>query len=176
MSPRQYKEHVRLCGKHEFTTVEMPKKGSVCQFRGYHNTIQAPVVIYGGFETMHKKVEKVHGQTKLVNEHVPLAFSIVVVSSLPNFQPKPFNYLGQDARLQFVKKIEEIRDKFHDKYEFSRLMEFTESDKLKYNAQPFAMCYLCGETFENGHEKEPKVRDHCHFTGRYRGHCTDNVI
>ena len=29
--------------------------------------------------------------------------------------------------------------------------------------------YICKETFENKYLKDGKVRDHCHYTGEYRG-------
>ena len=34
------------------------------------------------------------------------------------------------------------------------------------------ICYICKEKFENKHLKDKKyrkVRDHCHYTGTYRG-------
>ena len=34
------------------------------------------------------------------------------------------------------------------------------------------ICYICKEKFENKYVKDKKyckVRDHCHYTGRYRG-------
>ena len=46
----------------------------------------------------------------------------------------------------------------------------TEEQKQSYeNAK---ICYICQENFEKkylGDKKSRKVRDHCHYTGEYRG-------
>ena len=31
------------------------------------------------------------------------------------------------------------------------------------------ICYICKEKFENEYFKKYKVRDHCHYPGKYRG-------
>ena len=44
-------------------------------------------------------------------------------------------------------------------------MTFTEEDREKFDAA--LSCWLCGDEF--GMKKnERKVRDHCHYTGKYR--------
>ena len=43
-------------------------------------------------------------------------------------------------------------------------MIFTEKDKLDYDKA--TLCWICQEKFG---KSEKKVRDHCHFTGKYRG-------
>ena len=144
-----WKAHTRLCSKLEFTKVEMPEKGSVSKFRD--------------FETMHKKVEITYGQTQLGSEHVPVACSIVDVSDLPEFQIGPYNYVGPEAGKKFVTQLERIHDKFYLKYQFSKPMVFGEKEQEKHDAQD--SCYICKDKFGFEHEKGPKVRGHCHFTG-----------
>ena len=80
------KEHKRLCSKHEPTQVTMPVEGSVFRFRNYQNMIRSPVVIYADFETLHQRMDERYGQTRLVSKHIPAAYSVVVVSDLPEFQ------------------------------------------------------------------------------------------
>ena len=46
----------------------------------------------------------------------------------------------------------------------------TEEQKQSY--EDTKICYICQENFENkylGDKKSRKVRDHCHYTGEYRG-------
>ena len=42
-------------------------------------------------------------------------------------------------------------------------MIFGEKEKERFDKE--TKCWICNEEFEDG----VKVRDHCHFTGRYRG-------
>ena len=57
-------------------------------------------------------------------------------------------------------------------------MEMTDEDKEAINNATH--CFICGEEFRNTcktekeAEKYKKNRDHCHFTGRYRG-CAHSI-
>ena len=132
--------------------------------------MRLPVVIYADFETLHKKVDETHGKTKLESKHIPCAYSIVVVSDLPEFQIRPISYVGKNGEIvekRFVKDLEDIRDKFHNKFAHSKKMIFGTEERAKYDSEK--KCFACGEEFTFGHEKGHKVRDHCHFTGKFRG-------
>ena len=46
------------------------------------------------------------------------------------------------------------------------------SEEQKHSYENAKMCYICKENFENKYLKDKKyckVRDHCHYTGEYRG-------
>ena len=108
-----------------------------------------------------------HGQTRLVSRHIPCAFSIVAVSDLPEFQIDPISYVGKDAEKKFVSTLERIRDRFHNKFVCSKRMIFAEKEREVHDAQH--KCFSCGGEFTPDHRQGHKVRDHCHFTGTYRG-------
>ena len=40
-------------------------------------------------------------------------------------------------------------------------------EKIHHNKQK--VCYICKKEFDNNNKKQQKVRDHCHYTGKYRG-------
>ena len=90
-------DHTYLCSQHKCTKVDIPPKGSTLKFGHYRNTIRAPLVAYADFETMHKGVSEKRGKTRLEAEHILICFSVVFVSDIPNFQPKPVTYTGLDA-------------------------------------------------------------------------------
>ena len=46
-------------------------------------------------------------------------------------------------------------------------MIFDEAAKRLYESQHD--CYACGEEFDDEDVNKRKVRDHCHYTGKYRG-------
>ena len=54
----------------------------------------------------------------------------------------------------------------------AKKMIFGEKEKEQYEKE--TECWICKEEFDdtadkNGYKKNGKVRDHCHYTGRYRG-------
>ena len=57
----------------------------------------------------------------------------------------------------------------HDKnsYEKKKMIPLTIKEKIHYNEQE--ICYICKKEFDNNDKKHYKVRDHCHYTGKYRG-------
>ena len=53
-------------------------------------------------------------------------------------------------------------------YEKKKMISLTTEEKIHYNKQK--ICYICKKEFNNNNDKKNyKVRDHCHYTGKYRG-------
>ena len=148
------------------------QEGSVCKFVNHRNTVCVPVVAYSEFETMHmglveKRSRRRKPKTVLMNEHILMCFSITFVSDIPGFQPKPISYVGLDAGKRYVEALETVRDVFYQRYSESVKMKFGEEEERLHEAQ--SVCYVCKYGFCDNHEKGQKVRDHDHFTGKYRG-------
>ena len=80
------------------------------------------------------------------------------------YEPKSVSYTGEDAAQKFVEMLEEdIREitSIPDKK-----MMFEKKEKERFDKE--ARCCTCNDKFTDD-VKNGKVRDHCHFTGRYRG-------
>ena len=66
---------------------------------------------------------------------------------------------------QFVEQLTEIKKYIFEKMNVNKPMdELTNEQKLEFKLS--SHCSICGKKFEPDDEK---VRDHCHFTGKYRG-------
>ena len=52
-------------------------------------------------------------------------------------------------------------------YEKKKMIPLTTEEETYHNKQK--ICYICKNEFNNNDKKNYKVRDHCHYTGKYRG-------
>ena len=100
---------------------------------------------------MIKKV--IPNNTKNTNH---LAFAIISNA----MKPKKVSYTGKDAAWKFLEMLEEDIKIITKEKE----MIFGIQEKQQYKKE--SRCWICKGKFN---DKDVKVRDHCHFTGRYRG-------
>ena len=58
-------------------------------------------------------------------------------------------------------------------YEKKGMIPLTAEEKKMHNEQK--VCYICEKIFKTSddNKKYHKVRDHCHYTGKYRGNAHD---
>ena len=80
--------------------------GETLKFKNIQNQIECPIKIYADFESLLVPVDKTLGDTKLYQKHIPVAFSLYVVSRVKGFSMRAFNYLGKDTEKVFVKTLE----------------------------------------------------------------------
>ena len=67
---------------------------------------------------------------------------------------------------KFSKDLREHISKIID-YEKKKMIPLTTEGKIYHNKQK--ICYICKKEFNNKEKKNYKVRDHCHYTGKYTG-------
>ena len=77
------------------------------------------------------------------------------------YKPKLVTYTGEDAAQKFVEMLEEDIRIIANIPE--KKMIFGKEEKERFDKE--TKCWMCNEEFD----EHVKVRDHCHFTGRYRG-------
>ena len=52
-------------------------------------------------------------------------------------------------------------------YKKKKMISLTTKEKIFHNKQK--VCYICKKEFNINDKKNYKVRDYCHYTGKYRG-------
>ena len=131
--------------------------------------------IYADFETLNSKVQSCEANrgTEIKTVHEVSGFNYMVIS--PFYPTKRETYRGPDAGKIFLERIlveEKEILKLMDKA--NEPMEMTEDDNKKFNESD--TCYICNELFVEYKDgliipslKGDKVRDHCHYTGKFRG-------
>ena len=132
--------------------------------------MEFPYVFYADFEA---RLEKVTGAfpsplnsfTQTIQKHKPISFCIHLVSD--HWKPKPMLFRAKSDDEDVGKKFVEVLGKFvkalYDKTP-QKPMVFNRNDAEKFKSATH--CFICGNPFQN---PKDKVRDHCHFTGKFRG-------
>ena len=177
-TPKSLEKHSEYCRNHEAVKIEMPEKGKndILKFENYYKGERLPFIIYADTESLIKPIESCEpnsqsSYTKKYQKHEPISFSYYVKCFDDNvFKPRLRSYTGEDAMQKFVEWLEK------DVKEIANIPEvdmiFGKEEATRYKKE--TKCWICKGEFddtadENGYKKNEKVRDHCHYTGRYRG-------
>ena len=170
-SPETLEKHKEYCYENESVKTTMPPPGTYLRFKNFLHSEKAPFAVYADFESLIKPMDNCDpdpnkSYTKKYQKHKPISFSYYINSSIDGvFKPVLRKYTktkpkDADAMDVFIKWLEE------DVKAIANIEEkeiiFTEEDRKHFNKA--SDCWICGEYLAND-----RVRDHCHFTGRYRG-------
>ena len=104
--------------------------------------------------------------TTEINKHTPSGYSIFTSCSSDESKNKLNYYRGDDCMKKFCKYLREHAMKIIN-YEKKRIVPLRTKEEICYNKQK--ICYICKKEFNNNDKKQQKVKDHCHYTGKYRG-------
>ena len=99
--------------------------------------------------------------TTKINEHTPSGYSIFTSCSFDESRNELNYYRGKDCMKKFCKdlRIHATKKK--------KIIPLTREERLNYNDQK--VCYICKKEFDTINKMNYKVRDHCHYTGKFRG-------
>ena len=113
--------------------------------------------------------------TTKINKHTPSGYSIFTSCSFDESKNKLNYYRGKDCMKKFCKDLKEHATRIIN-LEKKKIIPLTKEEKINYNDQK--VCYICKKEFDTIDttklsslecKKNYKVRDHCHYTGKYRG-------
>ena len=164
-------KHKEYCYENKSVKTTMPPPDTYLEFKNFHHSEKAPFVVYADFESLIKSMDYCNpdpnkSYTKKYQKHEPISFSYYILCSIDGvYKPVLRKYTqtkpeGANAIDVFIKWLEE------DVKAIANIepkeMIFTEEDIKHFNNA--SDCWICGEELGND-----RVRDHCHFTGRYRG-------
>ena len=161
--------------------IEMPKTDEKVKFKHHFKKLKCPFVIYADFECLTEELKKPEEEEEVktysYQEHKPCGFMLNMVNSVDGSNYE-YLYRGSDAVDVFCKKLNEIREDIKEKMKENKEIDMTNEDKEDFKKATH--CFICGDKFKSSYktekeaEKYKKVRDHCHFTGKYRG-CAHSI-
>ena len=165
-------KHKEYCDEEESIKINMPKPDTYIKFKNYLYSERAPFAIYADFESLLKpldtcKPDPNKSYTHKYQKHEPLSFRYFI---------KSFDESVYKSELrEYIKENEEDPDPIDvflswleaDVKIISELgnkpMKITEEEQEQFNQA--SNCWICEKLLN----LQDRVRDHCHFTGRYRG-------
>ena len=167
-------KHILYCGNKETAVVKMPtKKNRILKFKHHFKRLPLPFIIYADFECFSIPVNSCQpnpekSYTKTYQKHEPSGFCLHLKTLDGYF--KPFLYtkenLDEDVSEKFIEYVVELTHKIYkDYYQKPKPLVLTKEEEKEF--QSATICYICEERLSL--DKKSKVRDHCHFTGKYRG-------
>ena len=145
-------DHTKYCSKHDAVNTVMPKPTrNILKFKSIQNSVECPVKIYADFESFLEPIDRKHGETKLYQRHVPLAFCFYVVSRVEGFHMDPVTYVSQggddEVDRVFVEKLEEAAKKIYETFKEPKPKIFDKAARRLHESQH--ECYACGEKFKD---------------------------
>ena len=95
-------------------------------------------------------------------------YSLLTHCSLDLTKGKLDCYRGKSCMERFTKDLKDHTIKIVN-YEKTKMLPLT--DKENKSCKKQNVCYICKKGFsaDDDNKKYHKVRDHCHYTGKYRG-------
>ena len=165
-------EHKEYCGEKDNIKINMPPEGTYLKFKNFLHGEKAPFVIYADFECYNKPIhtttpDPTKSYTNKIAKQDPASFVYYIIS---------FNEdVYKSVKREYVKEEDEdpdVIDVFinwleEDAKQIANLgnepMKITPEEQKQFNQA--SDCWICGKKLNI----QDRVRDHCHFTGRYRG-------
>ena len=168
--------HKKICENHEYCNIEMPSRNNnIIKYNQGEKSLELPFIIYADLECLLKKIDTCQNNPDLlsttkINQHIPSGYSIYANCSFDKSNNKLSYYRGEDCMKRFCKDLKDHATKIID-FKKKTMIPLTKEEEDNYNKEN--TCYICKKDFNN----DGKVRDHCHFTGKYRGaaHNTCNL-
>ena len=164
-------EHIKYCSKNQTALIKMPEPNKYLYFKNYHKKLPIPFVVYADFECFTKPMNTCSPNPKdsynyNYQKHEPSGFCFYV-KGIVNKKITPIIYTktseDEDISKVFVEKLTEVtKGIYNDFYRRPKPLRLTNAEQKSF--EEANICHIC-----NCELKKDKVRDHCHFTGQYRG-------
>ena len=173
---KSLEKHWEYCRNQEAVKINMPETGTKLKFKNNERSEKVPFIIYADMEALIKPIQNCQpnpesSYTKKNQKHEPVSFSYYIKCFDDSvYEPRLRSYTGEDAMEKFVEWLEQ------DVKEIANIpdveMIFGPDELVQFNGA--TKCWICKGEFddtadEKGYRKNEKVKDHCHYTGRFRG-------
>ena len=152
--------------------IVMPTRdNNIIKYNYGEKPMKVHFIIYADLECLLEKISTCinnpnESSTTKINKHTPSGYLIFTSCSFNESKNKLNYYKDKDCMKKFCKDLKEHATRIIN-YEKKKIISLTKEEKINYNDQQ--ICYICKKGFHKSDKKHHVVRDHCHYTGKYRG-------
>ena len=172
------KKHLKMCQNHDYSYVEMPEEDNkILKYNQVEKLMKVPFIIYADLECLLEKMNTCHNNpekssTTKKNKHTPSGYSLFTHCSFDTTKNKLDYYRGKNCTKNVCLDLRGHATKIIN-YKKKEMIPLTKKEEKKHNK--LRVCYICNKRFSTDdiNKKYHKVRDHCHYTGKYRGAAHD---
>jgi DNA polymerase type B, organellar and viral len=154
------KQHYKTCHGGEPEVILPTQDNNIVKFKSFMKQVYHSHVIYADFECL---LEKNNNNSKIIEDHVPCSFGYCLKTANSHDVPKVKLYRGKNAAQMFISEIENEAEKLNNVINNPEPIVMTSEDIIHYSSTN--ICWMCEFQIKEGE----KVRDHDHFSGKYRG-------
>ena len=158
-------EHIGYCIDTESVKVEMLHKNLIVQYSDGQFQFKVPFIMFADFKSI---LEPIHGQendltissTRGINNHIPFGWCIRSEFAYGNVQNPLKLYHGEDCVKKFCSHVIGEAHCLYQSFSENPMKPLPPKEMDRY--ERLERCHICFKLFK---EDNPKVRDHCHYTG-----------
>ena len=162
-------EHLDYCINNESAKVEMPHKNPIVQYSDGQFQFKVPFIMYADFESILEPIQGLGNNltissTRCINNHVPSGLCVRSEFAYGKVENPLRLYHGEDCVMKFCDHVITETRRLYQSFQEKPMKPLTPKEMDRYKRSERR--HICFKSFK---EDKPKVRDHCHYTGRYRG-------
>ena len=163
-------EHIDYCIDNESVKVEMPHKNPIAQYSDGQFQFKVPFITYADFESILELIQGPGNDPRIpsmraIGNRVPSGWCIRSNFAYNRKVENPSKlYRGEDCVKKFCDHVIGEARRLYQSFPEVHMTPLTPKEMDRY--KKLERCHICFKPFK---EDNPNVRDHCHYTGRYRG-------
>ena len=175
-----FKKHSRYCRQNETAAVIMPTKNTILNFQNHFKKLPIPFAIYADFERFTMPVSSCQpnpnkSYTQGYQKHEPSGYALYLkgLDGMEiNYKPIVYTKKTEDEDIskKFIKHVLKLTFMIYQKINSKpKPINLTSQEEKDFKSA--TICRICEQDLNTDKEtgRILKVRDHCHFTGEYRG-------
>ena len=157
---------MHYCHNNKAVRIEMPHRNPIIKFSDGQFQFKVPFIMYADFESI---LEPIQGRVNdpnvsSMNVHKPSGWCVYSKFAYGSVTNPLKEYRGLDCVSEFCKQIISEAHCLYESFPEHSMEPLTKSQLKEYKRA--TRCHICFKPFK---EDNRKVRDHCHYSGKYRG-------
>ena len=161
-------EHYEYCRSNESVRIEMPTRNPIVEYSNGQHQFKVPFIMYADFESILEPIQGVSNDpntssTRGVNVHKPSGWCLHSKFAYGNVKKPMTQYRGINCVEKFCEHIISEAKRLYTSFPEKPMLPLTKKQLKEYKNA--TKCHICFKEFKD----KGKVRDHCHYTGLYRG-------